>query len=188
MTARVLPTLSSSNSRPGVTVVAALVVLALSVAVFAKDPGRYHAMLASGYLALLAWLAVHDIRTLRAPNIVVIPAAATAVVLSIPLGIADFTQAIAGGLVAFVLLFAVAVIGRGAMGFGDVKVGAIAGLAAGLNAVFMMFVLTFAMGAAFAGAMLVARARRRRDVVAFTPFLAIAVAICLVTGGSYLTG
>jgi len=167
---------------------AVLAGLALLATTSTQQPDLYRGCLVSFYLAVLAWVAMHDIRTLRAPNIVVFPAAAAAIVLSIPLGLGDFTEALLGGLVAFLLLFGVALLGRGAMGFGDVKVGAIAGLAAGLHAILMMFVLTFGMGAVFAVAMLLARVRRRQDVVAFTPFLAIAVAICFVTGGSYLIG
>lgn len=188
MTTREIPALSSAAARTWMLVAAAvlggLVLLATNST---QQPGVYRACMASMYLAVLAWVAVYDIRTLRAPNVVVLPAAAAAVALSIHLGSGDFVEACVGGAIAFTVLLVVAILGRGAMGFGDVKVGAIAGLAVGLHSVFMMLVLTFGMGAGFAGVMLLARLGRRNDVVAFTPFLAIAVAICLVTGGSYLT-
>jgi prepilin signal peptidase PulO-like enzyme (type II secretory pathway) len=187
MTARALPALSWTTSRTwmlaSAAVLAGLVLLATNAT---QEPGLYRACVASTYLAVLAWVAVHDIRTLRAPNVVVLPAAAAAVVHSTHLGMGDFIEAVVGGAVAFAVLLVIAILGRGAMGFGDVKVGIIAGLAAGLHGVFMMLVLTFGMGAAFAGVMLLARLRRRKDVVAFTPFLAIAVAILFMTGGSYL--
>lgn len=154
----------------------------------AQQPGLYRECMVAAYLAILSWVAVYDIRTLRAPNVVVLPAAAILIVVSIGLGMSAFAQACLGGAISFTALLVIAILGRGAMGFGDVKVGAIAGLAVGLHGIFTMLVLTFGMGAAFAGIMLLARARDRRDVVAFTPFLAIAVAVCFVTGASYLVG
>jgi Flp pilus assembly protein protease CpaA len=169
---------------PGI--VAMLAVAVTVLVVVAHGPGAYRLFLASGYLLTLAWLGVHDIRTLTAPNRVVFPALAFAIALSIPLGTHDLIEALLGGFIGFGILLVIAIVGRGAMGFGDVKVGGIAGLAAGLHGVLMMLIWTFAAGGLLAAVLLLFRVRQRKDVVAFTPLLAISVAVCFVTASSYL--
>lgn len=168
------------------TGVAVLGVVFTTLVLASRDPGIYRLCLAFAYLTTLTWLAVHDIRTLLAPNRVVFPAIAIALMLSIPLGGGDFVEALLGGIASFTILLVIAIVGRGAMGLGDVKVGAIAGLAVGLHGVPVLFLITFGIGGVFAIAMLVSRLRKRKDVVAFTPLLAISVAVCFAISSVYL--
>ena len=127
-------------------------------------------------LAAIAWL---DIRTLRAPNRYVYPLIAVAVVVSLTLYRAHAAEALLGGLLAFGILFVVALLGRGAMGFGDVKYGIVCGIAVGLHGVLPMLGFTFVVGALVAGLALGLRLRQRKDVVAFTPFLYLGVLFAL---------
>lgn len=128
-------------------------------------------------LAAIAWL---DIRTLRAPNRYVYPLIVVAVIVSLTLYRAHATEALLGGLLAFGILFVVALLGRGAMGFGDVKYGVVCGIAVGLHGVLPMLGFTFVVGALVAGLALGLRLRQRKDVVAFTPFLYLGVLFALV--------
>ena len=127
-------------------------------------------------LAAIAWL---DIRTLRAPNRYVYPLIAVAVVVSLTLYRAHAAEALLGGLLAFGILFVVALLGRGAMGFGDVKYGIVCGIAVGLHGVLPMLGFTFVVGALVAGIALGLRLRQRKDVVAFTPLLYLGVLFAL---------
>src|SRR5687768_503657 len=120
------------------------------------------------YLAPLAAIAAVDVRTMRAPNRYVYPLIALAVLASLTLHRADAAEALLGGALAFGLLFVVALLGRGAMGFGDVKYGVVCGIAVGLHGVIPMLGFAFVAGAAVALGALLLRLRDRKDVVAFT--------------------
>jgi len=138
------------------------------------------------YLAVLAVIAVIDLRTLRAPNRIVLPMIAAALVVSLALPRPDALEAVLGALAAFGLLLVVAMAGRGSMGLGDVKYGALCGAAVGLHGVLPMLAFTFVSGGAFALAVLALRLRERRDVVAFTPFLFAGVVFSAIWSPSYL--
>ena len=146
----------------------------------------YESMLLAVYLAVLAGIAIHDLRTLRAPNRVVYPAIALAALASLTLGRADAADALLGGAVAFLALLAVTLVSRGSMGLADTKVGALCGMAVGLNAVLPMLAVAFVSGGAVAASVLALRIRGRRDVVAFTPFLAAGVLASVVWFEPYL--
>src|SRR5690606_31521402 len=132
---------------------------------------------------VIAW---HDVRTLRAPNRYVYPLLAVSVVASLTLYRDHAAEALLGGLLAFGILFMIALVGRGAMGFGDVKYGIVCGIAVGLHGVLPMLAFTFVAGAAVALVVLGLRVRGRRDVVAFTPFLYVGVLFSLVWSQPYL--
>jgi prepilin signal peptidase PulO-like enzyme (type II secretory pathway) len=170
---------------PGLLVVA-IAVAAIGAAI-AADLGALRTFIAAYYIAVLAAAVAFDLNSLRVPNSLVLPALFGAVLLSFALG-GDALQPLAGGLVAFVVLLVVAILGRGAMGGGDVKVGALCGMAVGLNAVLTLLALTFVAGGAVAAVVLLLGLRKRKDVVAFTPFLAAATLACLFAIPNYLLG
>jgi Flp pilus assembly protein protease CpaA len=144
-----------------------------------KEPGIQRVLLAFGYLALLFLMAVHDIRWLRVPNWIVYPALGFSVAVSLTLGWNDAMEALLGGAAAFLLLLAIAFIGRGAMGFADVKVGCLCGIVVGLSGVLPMLFVAFASGALLSALLLVLRIRKPKDVIAFTPFLVGATAFSI---------
>lgn len=154
--------------------------------VLIKEPGFHRGLVALCYLAVLFIMAAHDIRTLRVPNPVVYPSLGLAVVASLTLGWRDATDALLGGAIAFLILVAVAVVGRGAMGFGDVKAGTLCGIAVGVGGAVPMLLITFVAGALVAAVVLVSRSRRRKDVVAFTPFLVAATVLSMLRFDLYL--
>ncbi len=140
-------------------------------------------------LAFVAWLAVIaaiDVRMHRAPNRIVYPSIVLAALAPIPLGWPAVVQALGGGVLAFALLAIVVLAGRGRMGAGDAKVGAVAGLAVGASGVPTLLATAFIGGSAFALVMLGLRVRTRHDVVAFTPMLLAGALAALATQGSYL--
>ncbi len=149
-----------------------------------SDP--YASALALGYVAVLALIGIIDFRTRRAPNRIVYPATLIGALASLPLPSADRSEAWFGGLVAFAVMTLIYIVGRGAMGAGDAKTSAIAGLAVGLHGVFAMLAATFLAGSAVALTVLALRLRNRKDTVAFTPFLLVGVVISWLVVPGYL--
>lgn len=145
-------------------------------------------LLLAAYVVALAAVAAIDVRQLRAPNRIVYPLLAGALLVSLTLPRADAVEALLGTLLAFGLLLAVALAGRGAMGFGDVKYGALCGAAVGLHGVLPMLAFTFVGGGLVAFMVLVLRVRQRSDVIAFTPFLFAGVLFSVAWSPSYLVG
>jgi len=154
----------------------------------AKGPGIERGLLGLAYLGVLVVLAVGDLLTRRAPNRLVYSALLFAVAASLTLGWPDAGEAILGGLGAFLVLLIVALVGRGAMGYGDVKVGALCGIAVGLHGVPAMLAITFVAGGIVAAALLVTRVRGRQDAVPFTPFLVAGTALSMSLHPLYLWG
>jgi prepilin signal peptidase PulO-like enzyme (type II secretory pathway) len=157
----------------------------LGVAVV-KQPGAYRALLGLAELGLLAAIAVQDLRTMRAPNRIVYPALAFALLAALTLGGDDAREAWLGGVVTFVVLLVAALLGRGAMGMGDVKAGALCGVVVGISGVLPMLALAFIGGGALALALLAARARGLKDSIPFTPLLAGATAASMMLYPLYL--
>lgn len=146
----------------------------------------YEVALALAYVAVLTAIAIHDVRTLRAPNVVVYPALGLAVLASLALGPAGAREALLGGVSAFVVMLLLAILSRGAMGLGDTKVGALSGMAVGASGVAPMLAVTFVGGGIVAAGVLVLRLQDRRDAVAFTPFLLVGVIGALLWHDTYL--
>jgi prepilin signal peptidase PulO-like enzyme (type II secretory pathway) len=143
-------------------------------------------IVALGYVGPLGAIAAYDVRTLRAPNRYLYPLIGLALVFSMTVHRADAREALLGGLLAFSLLFALAIIGRGALGFGGVKYGLMCGIVVRVHGVMPMLAFAFVTGAAVALLVLATRVRRRSDVVAFTPFLFAGTLFALVWSQSYL--
>lgn len=165
---------------------ALLCVGASALAGFGKAPDSYRLLLGLGYLAVLAGIAGYDLETRRAPNRIVYPALGGALLASLPLGAESTIEAIVGGGGAFAALLVIALLGRGAMGLGDVKVGALCGVVVGLHVVPVLLVLTFGLGLSVSGPLVLFRVVRRKDTIAFTPFLGAGTALTLCFGHTYL--
>lgn len=128
-------------------------------------------IVALSLLIPLGMIALWDIRTLHAPNRFVYPLTGAAVVLSLTAFQNRAAEALLGGAIAFGLVLALALLGRGSLGYGDVKYSVACGLVVGASRVLLMLTFAFVAGGLAAAVVLATRARSRRDVVAFTPFL-----------------
>lgn len=99
-------------------------------------------------------------------------------------GIANF--AIGGG-IGFVMLFVIALVSRGGMGWGDVKLAALLGLASGFPLVFVAVVMAAILGGIVAVALLIMKKKSRKETIPFGPFLVTATFITLLWGSSILS-
>jgi prepilin signal peptidase PulO-like enzyme (type II secretory pathway) len=167
-------------------IAAAVIAAAAGIAAaITRDPGVREWALIGVFLAAAAVVVYHDIRYMRAPNVVVYPAVAAGAVCAATLGFGPLAQALGGGAIAFLLLLVGAAVSRGAMGMGDVKFGVVCGMVTGAIGVAFMLAASFVFGGVYALVMLMA-GRSRRDVVPFTPFLVLGTVLALLAGRTYL--
>lgn len=143
----------------------------------------YQIALIVAQIALLSWIVLHDLRTLIVPNRYVYPAIVVSLIAVAPLGLAALANVWLGALAAFAAMLVIALISRGAMGFGDTKVGAFCGAIVGLHGVASMLTLTFVGGGLISAGLVVTRIRGRSDAIAFTPFFLLAVVATLWLAG-----
>lgn len=169
---------------------AQLAVAAASLVVIAalcfRSDSMHEALIAAGVLGVIWVICVYDARTLLAPNRFVYPGVVFAIGAAFTLGPGAGLEALAGGLVAFIVMLVVALAGRGRMGMGDVKMAALCGAAVGVRAVMPMLVVTFLLGGLIAAVALGSGRRSRSDSMAFTPLLGIAVLVTAIVWQSYL--
>jgi len=138
-------------------------------------------------------LTLIDIRLHRLPNPLTYSAALS--LFAINLGFAVFTgdfgnfiPVLLAGLVPAAALFTIALISRGGMGLGDVKLAVVLGWAAGLSsilAVFATFVIAFGIGGVYAIVVLITKKANRKAAIPFGPFLLAGFWIAFL-GGDFL--
>ena len=122
---------------------------------------------------LLVTISLVDFQVRRIPNALVLALLLWAVVQALWLGQPTPVAAGLGLLVGGGLLFLIALAGRGAMGAGDVKLGAALGAVLGYPLI--LRALFFGVLAAGVGALVLLAARRagRKDYMAYGPYLAL---------------
>ena len=92
-----------------------------------------------------------------------------------------------GGAIGFVVFLLIALVSRGGMGWGDVKLAALIGLATGFPFVFVAIIMAAILGGIVAVVLLVTRRRGRREMIPFGPFLAVAAMVTLLWGSNILS-
>jgi leader peptidase (prepilin peptidase)/N-methyltransferase len=93
---------------------------------------------------------------------------------------------IAGGAAGLILLLLPALIFRGGMGMGDVKMAALIGLAVGFPRVFVAILGAIVLGGFVAIFLVLSRLRKRKDAIPFGPYLSVATMATLVFGNQLL--
>ena len=92
-----------------------------------------------------------------------------------------------GGAIGFVVFLLIALVSRGGMGWGDVKLAALIGLATGFPLVFVAIIMAAILGGIVAVGLLITRRRGRREMIPFGPFLAVAAMVTLLWGSNILS-
>jgi len=91
-----------------------------------------------------------------------------------------------GGAAGFAVFLLIALVSRGGMGWGDVKLAALMGLATGFPLVFLAIIMAAILGGIVAVALMIAKKRTRRQTIPFGPFLALAAMVTLLWGSNIL--
>lgn len=95
-------------------------------------------------------------------------------------------SSLVGGGIGFVIFLLIAIISRGGVGWGDVKLCALIGLAVGFPLVFIALLIGIVLGGVVALALLVSKRRGRREAIPFGPFLSLGAVITLIWWGELL--
>jgi leader peptidase (prepilin peptidase)/N-methyltransferase len=98
-----------------------------------------------------------------------------------------FASAVAGAATGFILLFLVALIARGGMGWGDVKFAAFMGAATGLPLVLVALFCGVILGGVTGIALIVSGKKSRKQAIPFGPFLALGTMATLLWGPQMLS-
>jgi len=128
---------------------------------------------AETFLVLLACI---DLATRRVPNRLTVPAAVAVVVLRAAFVPSSLPEALGAGVAAFAFFLLVAILTRGGMGMGDVKLAALIGLLLGTEALAALIVGILAGGLASL-VVLLARRGERGYAIAYAPYLCLGAAI-----------
>lgn len=141
-------------------------------------------------------LAVIDAYTRKIPNRLTYPLTPTLLVLLIGAALLQgqpgwAVRAVVAGLLAFFLLFTMAVINPGGMGMGDVKLAAFLGLGLGYlgwGHVVLGLFGGFLIGGVSAIGLLLVRMRSRKDLIPFGPYLAVGALVAVLVGRPLIDG
>jgi leader peptidase (prepilin peptidase) / N-methyltransferase len=145
--------------------------------------------------AALVALSAIDLEHFILPNRIVYPlTVATAALFGIAAVVDDngarFQRGLLAGVVVLGVFFLLHMISPRSMGFGDVKLSFVLGLALGWLSwgnVLVGFFLAFAYGAVVGSALLLTRARRRKQAVPFGPFLAAGTLTAILVGSDIIS-
>jgi leader peptidase (prepilin peptidase)/N-methyltransferase len=127
---------------------------------------------------LLVGVAVDDFVNRRVKNAVTVPVSIAALILRAAFNRGDFLEVVVTGGVAFLAFFALALILRGGLGMGDVKLAAMLGFLLGEQVLGALVLGAIAGGVA--GLIILTRSPSRRSTMAYGPYLALGAAVAIL--------
>jgi len=139
------------------------------------------------YCCLFIVLGVIDLEHKLILNKIVYPAAVVALIIDAFLPQPGIINGVIGGTIGFALFLIPALIFRGGMGWGDVKMAALIGLVTGFPLVFVALLTGVVLGGLVAGILLLLRIKKRKEPIPFGPFLSLATIATLLWGGDILS-
>lgn len=136
------------------------------------------------FVSILTLASLVDLHERIIPNEVVLFGLVAGLLLAFlaPYPERTWLQAVAGAAAGFGFLLLLALLVKGGMGLGDVKLAAVIGLFLGLKWVGMGLVFAFLAGGVLSGLLLLLRIVGRKDHVPFGPFLALGAAVTAIYG------
>ena len=143
----------------------------------------------SFYFCLLAVILVIDLERGVILNKVVYPAAAIALIIAaLPSSTSNpgIIKVLIGGGLGFVIMFLIALVSRGGIGWGDVKMAGLVGLLTGFPLVLVSLLLAVVSGGLVAAVLLLLKVKQRKQTIPFGPFLSLGTMLTLLWGASIL--
>lgn len=131
-------------------------------------------------------VAVVDMRTQLIPDRLLAWAALVTVPLAWGTGVTPWGEGLVGAAACGGFLLVVALAGKGSLGGGDVKLGALLGSLLGWRLGTVALALGFVVGATAGLALLLLKVKGRDDFIAFGPYLALGAAAALYWGDAIL--
>ncbi len=142
--------------------------------------------LAIFYGSLFIVLTVIDFEQYIIPNRIVYPAAVVSLLVAILRPDGTASESLIGGSAGLGIFLVVAIISRGGMGWGDVKMAALVGLITGFPLVFIAIFLSIIGGGLLALLLLLTGVKKRKEAIPFGPFLSLAAMVTLLWGSNIL--
>jgi leader peptidase (prepilin peptidase)/N-methyltransferase len=136
------------------------------------------------FIAVLTTASLIDLHDKIIPNQLVLFGLGVGAVLLFAAPYADksWIGALGGGAAGFGALFLLAILVKGGLGFGDVKLAAVIGLFLGIQWVAMGLMLAFLAGGLIGILLLVFRIVGRKDMIPFGPYLAFGAILTSIYG------
>ncbi|MBM4431043.1 MAG: prepilin peptidase [Chloroflexi bacterium] len=134
----------------------------------------------ASYCSFLLLIAVIDLRHRLILNVLIYPAAVVAVLLRLVPSGEDALTTLLGGAVGLTFFSLVALLRRGEMGAGDVKLAALIGLMVGFPQVLWALTLGILAGGTAALFLLLTNLKELKSYMPYAPFLCLGAAITLV--------
>ena len=156
-----------------------------------ESVGAIQLVLVSFYTLVLLLVTVTDLEHKLIPDRAILPAIAIAALAS-PLRFGErWPLALLGGAFGFVFFYAAywigaRTIGRGALGFGDVKLATFVGLISGFPQIIVALVVGVFAGGALSLLLLITRRATLRTAIPYGPFIAIGGFYAMVWGGEVI--
>lgn len=138
------------------------------------------------YFSIFIVIFVIDIDHQLILNRIVYPAAAIALIIDIFMPEPGFLNGLLGGGVGLAVLLVPALVFRGGMGWGDVKMAGLIGLVVGFPQVLVAVVGGVIVGGLVAVILLLFRIKGRKDAIPFGPFLSLTTMVTIVYGQEIL--
>ena len=138
------------------------------------------------YFCLFLVLMVIDLEHTVIPNKIVYPAGVVALIISIFSPQIGVVSALTGGAAAFIIFLLIAIVSRGGMGLGDVKMATLIGLITGFPLVLVDLLLAVVLGGLVAIFLLALRLRKPKEGIPFAPYLSLATMATLLWGQDIL--
>ena len=142
--------------------------------------------IASFYCCLFIIIMAIDLERQLILNKVTYPAMAAALLIAIFSSEPGIVHAAIGGGIGLGLFLLVALVSRGGMGFGDVKMAALIGLVTGYPLVFVALVLAIILVGLVAVVLLVSKKKRGKEGIPFGPYLSLAAIATILYGTEML--
>jgi leader peptidase (prepilin peptidase)/N-methyltransferase len=127
---------------------------------------------------VLVGVTVYDFANRRIKNAVTVPVAVVAVLLRVAFERSSLAEVVVAGVVTFVAFFALALVLRGGLGMGDVKLGAMLGFLLGFSVLPALFVGAIAGGVG--AAVVLSRSTGKRATMAYGPYLALGGSLAII--------
>jgi Flp pilus assembly protein protease CpaA len=162
--------------------IAALAPFFMAAAGWRFSPGA--AVLVSLFLLAMLLCTATDLLRYRVPNLVTYPGTAIAFAAALVLPGGDPLSALIAALIGSGVFLLMAILTRGGLGLGDVKLAALIGAALGFPAGYQaLFIGVFAGGITIAG-LFMTGVVTRRQAVPYAPFLALSAAVAILVQGA----
>ena len=156
--------------------------MALAVVTFVHLGSDADAALWAAVQAVLVGLAAIDIETRRLPNAITLPVSALALLFRAVDDRSHLAEVAIAGAAAFAVFYVLALVLRGGLGMGDVKLAGMLGFLLGSEAI-PALALGIVAGGVWAAGLVLTRRAGLRSTLAYGPFLCLGGAVAILFSG-----